>query len=71
MVRDVLRRGNTKKIGGLLLVVLGALVLLYGGIHFTMQDAVEGGARMPVAPLAGVLLLAAGVAVLFVRRRRM
>jgi hypothetical protein len=68
MVRDVLRKGNAKKTGGLLLVVLGAFVLVEAGVRYTMEDA---GVRMPVGPLVGVLLIAAGAALLFIRRPRL
>jgi len=68
------------RIVGLVLVALGVLGLLYGGIRYTTRDAVvdigpihataEREHSVPIAPIAGVLLLGAGAAVLLGSRRR-
>lgn len=68
------------KIVGIILLVLGALGLLYGGIRYTSRDTVldvgpihataERQHSLPIAPAAGALLLAAGAAVLITSRRR-
>lgn len=67
------------KIAGLVLIVLGVLGLLYGGIRYTTRDTVidvgpihataEREHTLPIAPVAGALVLAAGVAVLLISRR--
>lgn len=67
------------KIAAIILMVLGALGLLYGGIRYTSRDTVldigpihataEREHTVPIAPIAGAVLLAAGTAVLFASRR--
>ncbi len=67
------------KVAGIILLVLGALGLLFGGIRYTTQDkAIDLGPievtkerthTLPIAPIAGALLLAAGAAVLISTRR--
>jgi uncharacterized membrane protein YidH (DUF202 family) len=59
---------------GVLLVVLGILGLLYGGLSWTRKDkVVDAGPieitadkteRIPVPPIAGGLILVAGIALL-------
>lgn len=59
---------------GVLLVVLGILGLLYGGFSYTSKDkVVDAGPieitadkteRIPVPPIAGGLILVAGIALL-------
>ena len=67
------------KLAAIVLMVLGAIGLLYGGIRYTSRDTVldvgpihataEREHTVPIAPIAGALLLAAGTAVLFASRR--
>jgi hypothetical protein len=63
---------------GIVLVVLGILALIYGGVTWTRRDTVvdagpieitaEKKEHLPVSPIAGGLLLAAGVALLLKRK---
>jgi hypothetical protein len=67
------------KILGVLLVVLGLLGLLYGGITWTRKDkVVDAGPieitadkheRVSIPPIAGGLLVVAGVALLVMKRQ--
>ena len=67
------------KIAGIILLVLGALGLLFGGIRYTTHEKVldigpieatrDKTHTLPIAPIAGALLLAAGAAVLISQRR--
>lgn len=67
------------KIAGIILLGLGLLGLLYGGITYTSRDTVlnvgpihataEREHTVPIAPIAGALLLAAGAAILVSSRR--
>ena len=64
---------------GAALIVLGVVVLLYGGITWTERDTVvdagpieitrENRERLPIPPLVGGLILTAGVVLVVVRRR--
>lgn len=68
------------KIAGILLMLLGVFGLLYGGIHYTSRDTVvdigpfhataERDHTLPIAPIAGGALVAAGAAVVFMSWRR-
>jgi hypothetical protein len=68
------------KIAGIVLFVLGALGLLYGGVRYTTRDTVvdlgpihataDVAHTVPIAPVAGGLLLAAGATLLVMSRRR-
>lgn len=59
---------------GLLLVIFGVVGLIYGGLSWTRQDTVidagpieitaEKKESIPISPVAGGLLLVAGVALL-------
>lgn len=63
---------------GIVLVVLGLIGLLAGGVSWTDRDTVldagpvqvqtEERERLPIPPIAGGILLVAGVAVLMVKR---
>ncbi len=67
------------KIAGLVLIVLGVLGLLYGGIRYTTRETVvdvgpihidaDRERSIPIAPIAGAILVAAGAAVLMTSRR--
>ncbi len=62
------------KIAGLVLVVLGVVGLLYGGIRYTYKDKVvdagpiqitrDKSESIPLPPIAGGIMLVAGVALL-------
>jgi uncharacterized membrane protein YidH (DUF202 family) len=62
---------------GVGLVVLGVLALIYGGVSWTRRDTVvnagpiqitaEKKERIPVSPIAGGVMLVAGVALLLKR----
>ena len=68
------------KIVGIVLIGLGMVGLLYGGIRYTTRDTVvdlgpihataEREHTLPIAPIAGAVLVAVGTAVLLVSRRR-
>ena len=66
------------KIVGIVLIGLGMVGLLYGGIRYTTRDTVVGPIHataerehtLPIAPIAGAVLVAVGTAVLLVSRRR-
>ena len=65
------------KLLGTVLVVLGLLALLYGGISWTRKDTVldagpiqvtaDKKESLPISPIAGGLMLAAGVVLLLKR----
>lgn len=67
------------KRAGIILLVLGGLGLLFGGIRYTTKEKVfdlgpieatkERTHTLPIAPIAGAVLLAAGAAVLISSRR--
>lgn len=67
------------KIAGIVLLLLGVFGLIYGGIRYTTRDTVVLGPihatadvshTLPIAPIAGGLLLAAGAAMLVMSRRQ-
>jgi hypothetical protein len=83
MTRDpaLLRRMNQEermKILGLVLIVLGLLVLVYGGFSYTKRKKVldiggitattEEHRTVPISPVAGVVAVAAGVGIMVVGR---
>ena len=67
------------RILGIALVIVGLVALLYGGISWTERKKVvdvgpievtsENHERLPIPPIIGGLLLAAGVVLLVVKRR--
>lgn len=67
------------KIAGLVLFALGLIGLIYGGFRYTSRDTIvdigpihataDREHSVPVAPIAGAIMVAAG-AVLLVRSRR-
>src|SRR5882724_6019791 len=71
--------GGTMKITGIILVVLGAIALLYGGMQYTTRERVvdvgpvhvdsDRTHQVPYAPMAGAIVLIAGVAMLLGNRR--
>jgi hypothetical protein len=73
-VASALLRRNGMKALGVLLVALGLLGLLYGGLSWTRKDkVVDAGPieitadkteRIPIPPIAGGLILVAGIALL-------
>jgi hypothetical protein len=66
------------KILGGILIVLGIVALIYGGISWTRKDTVVDAGpiqitadkkeSIPISPIAGGLMLAAGVVLLIKRR---
>jgi len=68
------------KIAGIVLIVLGALALIYQGFSYseTKQDAKIGSLTIqhdetetvPLPPIVGGVFIAAGVAALFIGSRR-
>ena len=70
---------NTKMIIAIVLIVLGALGLLYQGITYTTRERaadvgplhvdVERQHTIPIAPIVGGAALIGGLALLFVGRR--
>ncbi len=68
------------KIAGFVLLALGVLGLIYGGIRYTTQETVldvgplhataDKQHSIPIAPIASAAVMAAGIAVLVVSRRR-
>jgi hypothetical protein len=67
------------RILGLALVVIGIVVLLYGGFSWTTKEKVvdlgpvevtrENHERLPVPPIVGGLILTAGVVLVVIRRK--
>lgn len=67
------------KILGAVLVVVGLVALLYGGFSWTEREKVvdvgplevttENRERLPIPPIAGGVILVAGVILLVVKRR--
>ena len=65
---------------GIVLIIGGLLALLMGGFSFTREEqvldvgpleaTVEKRERVPISPVIGGLAMAAGVALLFVGRKR-
>jgi hypothetical protein len=68
------------KITGIVLLVLGLLAFIFGGVRYTTRDTVvdigpihataDRTHTLPIAPVAGVLLIAGGTVVLLASRRR-
>jgi hypothetical protein len=68
------------RIAGIILIVLGLIGLLYGGITYTRRrDTVSIGPfsatvqqreRLPISPVAGAIVLVAGIGLLLAGGRR-
>lgn len=68
------------RIAGIILIVLGALGLLYGGFSYTrrsdtvrvggMSATIEQRESVPVPPILGGIALIAGIALLVMSRRK-
>lgn len=68
------------KLIGIALVIIGIVALVYGGIHYKDQTTVMeiGGIKatateqksIPISPIAGVVSLLGGVALLIADKRR-
>ena len=68
---------GTRQIAAILLIVVGVISLLLGGISWTREETVldvgpieataERRETVPIPPIVGGLLLAGGVALLFVK----
>lgn len=66
------------RLAGLILLLVGAFSLLFGGIRYTLNEPIEGYGpvdtetgrphRPPMAPLAGALAFTVGAALLFLNR---
>ena len=71
---------RTRQVVGILLIVFGLVSLLWGGISWTREETVldigpieatrKERETIPVPPIVGGLLLAAGVMLLVVRDRK-
>jgi hypothetical protein len=67
------------RLAGLLLLIVGAFSLLFGGIRYTLNEPITGYGpvdtetgslhRTPITPLFGALVFTAGAALLFLNRR--
>ena len=67
-------------IAGILLIVVGVVALIYGGISYTSRETVidigpihataERERTLPLPPIAGVIAVAGGVALLVTANRR-
>lgn len=68
------------RIAGIILIVLGALGLLYGGFSYTrrrdtvrlgpMRATIEQRESVPIPPMLGGLAITAGIALLLLDRRK-
>lgn len=68
------------RIAGIILIVLGALGLLYGGFSYTrrrdtvklgpMSATIEQRESVPVPPILGGIAVIAGIALLVISRRK-
>ena len=68
------------KVSGIVLIALGLIAFLVGGIRYTTRDTVvdigpihataERSHTLPVAPIAGAVLIVGGAAALLISRRR-
>lgn len=68
------------KIAALVLLALGVLGLIYGGIRYTTHDTVvdvgpihvaaDREHQLPIAPIAGALLIVGGATMLIVSRQK-
>ena len=68
------------KLGGVALVILGIVALVYGGLGYNQEKTVleVGGSKatatehktIPIAPIVGVLSLIGGIGLLVVDKRR-
>lgn len=71
---------NTMTIIGIILIVLGAVGLIYGGITYTTSKnivdmgsvhlQVDQNKRIPLSPIAGAAAIAVGVVLILFGRRR-
>ncbi len=67
------------KIAGIVLIAFGVLALIYGGFRYTSRETVldigplhataEREHSVPIAPIAGALMLIGGAAMLIVPKR--
>ncbi|HYB95249.1 MAG TPA: hypothetical protein VEC39_09770 [Vicinamibacterales bacterium] len=67
-------------IAGILLIVVGVIALIYGGISYTSRETVidigpihataDRERTLPLPPIAGVIAVAGGVALLVTANRR-
>jgi len=68
------------KVLGIILILLGVVSLVYGGVTYTkrekvidvgpIQASVDKKERLPLSPIAGGLMLAAGLVLVIADRRR-
>ena len=66
------------RIAGLILLLVGAFSLLFGGIRYTLDAPIDGDGPVdatgaphpvPITPLGGALIFTLGAALLFMNRR--
>jgi drug/metabolite transporter (DMT)-like permease len=75
-----LRRPNSMKLAGIVLIVLGALALAYQGIRYTSREKlIDIGPlkvtatekkTIPLPPIVGGVAIVAGIALILVERRK-
>jgi hypothetical protein len=73
------RENKRVKTAGLVLIVIGAIALIWGGITYTTRDqvvdvgplhaSVEKEHHVPFSPIAGAVLLVGGIALMAVGRK--
>jgi hypothetical protein len=78
--RDIVTDMKPSLIAGIVLVVLGVVALIYGGITYTSRETVvdigpihataNRERTLPLPPIAGIVAIAGGVALLVTANRK-